>query len=204
MRRFFPLLLICFSAFSLSACTGDGHFTFLGYTTKPNYDEKYKFIYVPIFKTAAFQSGPLRGLEYQVTSAVQKQIEAVTPYKVVSYREGAHTELIGTITLTPLALTNRNQTNEIREGEQAIQIDVIWRDLQTGEILSKPTPAEGFVLPGPPPPGAPGPVTTIRTTARFLPELGESQTTALQRASQKIAVQIVSLMEKPWGRPQPQ
>jgi len=125
MRRFFLLLMICFSAFSLSACTGDGHFTFLGYTTKPNYDEKYKFVYVPIFKSAAFQSGPLRGLEYEVTSAVQKQIELVTPYKVVSYREGAHTELIGTITLTPLALTNRNQLNEIREGEQAVQVDVI-------------------------------------------------------------------------------
>jgi hypothetical protein len=200
MRRLL-LPFLCFCAVCLPACTGDGHFTFLGYTTKPNYDEKYKYVYVPIFKTAAFQSGPLRGLEYEVTSAVQKQIEAITTYKVVSYREGADTELLGTITMTPLAVTNRNQLNEIREGEQAIQIDVIWRDLRTGEILSKPAPAAGVAFPGPPPAGAPGPATTIRVTARFVPELGESQTTALHRASQKIAVQVVSLMEKPWGCP---
>ena len=197
--RFVLLSLVALVPLS---CSGDGHINILGYTTRPNYDEKYKLIYVPIFKGAAFQSGPLRGVDYLVTKEVQRQIEAVTPYKVVSYREGADAELLGTITLTPVVVTNRNQMNEIREGEQAIQVDVIWRDLRTGELLSKPALAPDAPRPGPPAPGAPAPPVTIRTTGRFIPELGESQTTALQMAAKKIAAQVVSLMEKPWGLPQ--
>ena len=183
---------------ALPACTGDGHFNFLGYTTKPPYSDKIHTVYVPIFASKAFQDGPMRGLEYQLTKSVQKQIELITPYKVVSYRDGADTELLGTITLIQLGIVNRNQLNEIREGELSVTIELVWRDLRTGDILSKAQPGpEAMPLHPADPKAAPPPV-IMRTVGRYVPELGESQTTALKRATDQMAVDIVSLMENPW------
>jgi hypothetical protein len=49
-----------------------------------------------------------------------------------------------------------------------------------------------------PPVGAPAPPVLIQSIADFAPEIGESMATAQKRNVDKIAVRIVSLMEKPW------
>ncbi|MBI1918290.1 MAG: hypothetical protein HYS12_26665, partial [Planctomycetes bacterium] len=59
----------------LPACAQDGHLTFLGYTTQPNYDMKVHTVRVPIFKNYTFR----RGLEFELTREVCKQIEQKTP-----------------------------------------------------------------------------------------------------------------------------
>ena len=38
----------------------------------------------------------------------------------------------------------------------------------------------------------------VRAVGNYIPELGESTTTATQKAVNRLAVQIVSMMEKPW------
>jgi hypothetical protein len=38
----------------------------------------------------------------------------------------------------------------------------------------------------------------VASVADFIPELGESRATAEQRNVRRLAVQIVSMMEKPW------
>lgn len=216
-RRFF-LLGVAISSFAFPACTGDGRYNLLGYTVGPLHDTRYRTIYVPIFENRAFQAGPLRGLEYNLTEAVQREIEKTSPYKVVSSRERADTELLGAIVATPKYILNRNQLNEIREGEMELRVELVWRDVRTGEILSKQSPTEGMnsdpkpdlslpsAVGGPPlvtrpvqpePLIRPGTV-LVTATGRFVPELGESQTTALDRACKQLAVRIVSLMEKPW------
>ena len=114
-----------------------------------------------------------------------------------------------------------------------------WRDLRTGEILSKPRPAGAVVtaVPGQPTPevlvpGAVGPPIVpapgavvgvplapggglgskpgelggtslgcpvlVQSVGTFIPEIGQSETTSLQQNVNRMAVQIVSLMEKPW------
>src|SRR6516162_2071543 len=115
----------------LPACESGGHFTLLGYTTKPNYDCDYRTIYVPIFKNRTFR----RGLEFDLTRAVVREIEAKTPYKVVSNCEEADTELLGTIVSVNKNLVNINQENEVREAEMTLGVEVIWRDRRTGDIL---------------------------------------------------------------------
>ncbi len=54
----------------------------------------------------------------------------------------------------------------------------------------------------PPPPGPLRPTfppgIIIRNTGQFIPELGQSISTAEQKALTNIAVQIVNMMEKPW------
>jgi hypothetical protein len=125
------------SALVLPSCAWDGHLDVLGYTTKPNYDTSIRTVRVPIFKNRTFWTvTPVVGMEMDLTRAVIRQIEMITPYKVV--QEGADTELRGTIisfTKTPL---NYNQFNTPREVETSLIVDLIWRDLRTGKILSRP------------------------------------------------------------------
>src|SRR5262249_3255596 len=134
MTKAFVRLGLFGVALLLPACTTDGHFTVLGYTTKPNYDTGIKTVRVPIFQNRTFR----QGLEVHLTRAVVREIERTTPYKVVSANEPADTELCGTIFLANKMILNRNQLNEIREAETSLGVELVWRDLRTGKILTSP------------------------------------------------------------------
>jgi hypothetical protein len=208
----------------------------LGYTTRPNYDLGIRTVRVPIFQNVTFR----RGLEFELTKAVIREIEAKTPYKVVSDECPADTELTGRIVNVTKNVINRNQLNEVREAETLLGVEVVWRDLRSGEILSKPQKGPGAPPPPPPnlplnapqsnpgvppplppnlPPEAPQsgpgmpppppnlppdaqpskpPVVLLQSVGDFIPELGQSRTTAEQQNVNRLAVQIVSMMEKPW------
>lgn len=179
-----------------TSCGWDGHFTVLGYTTRPNYDEGIRTVQVPIFKNNTFR----RGIEFDLTRAVVREIEAKTPYKVVSDGCPADTVLTGTIISLNKNLLNRTQLNEVREAETILAVEIVWKDLRSGEILSQPRSATAAL----PPPGAPTgtppipkPV-LITSQGHFIPELGQSITTAEQENVNHLAIQIVSMMEKPW------
>jgi len=266
-RRWF--LLACASLGSLlPACDTSGNFTILGYSTATRFDTKYKTIRVPIFSNRTY----FRGLEFDLTDAVVQAIEKTTPWKVVS--GDADMELQGTILSFGKNIILVNPANEQREIEALMLVDVSWRDLRTGEILSKPprrpggpvldnvptlaegplppTPPSGMIVPPLGPPSAPAssmgapanmqdgstvsppvplppqpgqlgqvavplpgqpasmaalgqgalparvPGIVIRATTTYLPELGESLTTARVRNCQRMAVNIVNMMEKPW------
>jgi hypothetical protein len=225
----------------LPACTLDGNFTILGYTTAPNYDSNIHTVRVPIFENRTFR----RGLEFQLTEAVVREINSKTPFRVVGCDKPADTELRGRIIAATKGILNLSQLAEIREAETAITVELSWVDLRTGEVLSKPgrrageaygpnalvaqpfTSAAASGLPGvgtpmitaptapidpsvatadavPPPPLPPGapppppPVVRLRTVSSYIPEVGESTVTGFQFAVNKMAVQIVSMMEKPW------
>jgi hypothetical protein len=248
--------VLAFAGLFLPACAQDGQLSFLGYTTQPNYDMKIHTVRVPIFKNYSFR----RGLEFELTREVCKQIEQKTPYKVVGVNQPADTELLGTIILANKNILNRNQLNEVREAETTLGVEVIWRDLRTGEILSLPgrgpgAPPINLAIPGQPvltipslpgiemgppateapptadpaqplplaptlpevagpapppgslplpPPGTPGappggrPVVSLQSLATFAPELGQTITSAQQLNIQRLATQIVSMMESPW------
>ncbi len=127
------LLGACLALF-LPSCAGDGNFTILGYTTRPNYDLSIHTVRVPIFRNQTFY----RGLEFDLTQAVVREIEAKTPYKVVSAGCDADTELTGNIVQFTKIILNRNQVNEVREAETILGVEIVWRNLRTGEILSLP------------------------------------------------------------------
>jgi hypothetical protein len=197
LRCLFGLTAV--SALLLSSCEGGGNFTILGYTTKPNYDPNIHTVYVPIFKNLTLR----RGLEFDLTQAVVRQINAATPFRVVSDRDAADTELIGTIISYNKNILNRNQLNEVREAETTLAAEVIWKDRRTGECLSRPRRGPG--APPPPPLDAPPdtkppatPPVLVQSIAGFIPELGGSLTTAEQQNVRRWAVQIVSMMEVPW------
>lgn len=282
MSRRRLLVVLAGLALFVPACGWDGHLNILGYTTRPNYDCSIRTVYVPIFENRTQR----RGIEFDVTREVVRQIELKTPYKVVSCRDNADTELTGTIVSYNKGIVNRNQLNEVREAELTMGVEIVWRDCRTGSILSQPdrgpdapplppggirpgavpspktgpeattplmaglsqpggnpatipvsaparptsaTPAiktqlpadelapppqplgppvpppPGSVPPGTPvPPGAPPPVepqtppALVQANGRYIVELGESNASAERMMFIRLAVQIVSMMEKPW------
>lgn len=232
-RRILGFLAVACVALALPACESGGHFCVLGYSTKPNYNRDIRTVYVPIFKNKTFR----RGLEFDLTRTVIRQIEEKTPYKVVSDCNGADTELIGTITAITKSLVNINPENEVREAEMTMAVEIIWRDRRTGEILSRQVPARNILVPdannplvaGPALNGAPGmptpaPISTggndrpppyipagdeqpvpptpppvlVQAVDHYIPELGQSTATGMQGTTERIATQIVSMMESPW------
>jgi len=192
------LTLIALATALLPGCGWDGHFDILGYTTRPMYDLTIRSVRVPIFKNLTLR----RNLEYEVTEALISKIQSVTPYRVVQEADRADTELIGTIVGRSKSVINFNQIGEVREAQTTLTVELVWRDLRPGrcgEILSKPLPgAPGDFPPPPPPPGAVAPPTQVQALAFFVPEIGGSLTTAEKEMVDKLAVQIVSMMEKPW------
>src|SRR5262245_24704325 len=98
MRRRLPILagwlgLLTGVSLLLPACESGGHFTVLGYTTRPNYDCAIRTVRVPIFKNETYR----QGLEFKLTDAVIREIEAKTPWKVVPAWRAADAELTGKI-----------------------------------------------------------------------------------------------------------
>jgi hypothetical protein len=187
------LLMLAATALVMPSCSWDGHFTVLGYTTRPNYDPGIRTIRVPIFKNNTY----IRELELDLTRAVIREIQAKTPFRVVSADCPADTELTGTITALNKMAINRTQLNEIREGQTTLAVEIIWRDLRTGEILSQPRPKSDPDGPPPPPEGPAKPL-LVQSLGTYIPELGGTTTTSLQQNVDRLAAQIVSKMEIPW------
>lgn len=193
------LILVALAAALLPGCgTWDGQFCVFGYTTRPMYDLSIRTIRVPVFKNLT----TYRGLEFRLTEAVIREIESKTPYKVIQCAEAADTEFIGTIVNFTKNITNINQLGENRSAETTLAVECVWRDLRpgmAGALLSQPLPGKPGDLPPPLPAiGAQAPPVLVQSIADFAPELGESMATAQKQNIDRLAVRIVSLMEKPW------
>jgi hypothetical protein len=150
------LLTLASASMAVPACDfsqlfswNDGNPVILGYSSRPNYDRRYKTIRVKIFKDPTFWAAvPVPGLEMELSQYIVQRIEADTPYKVCS--GDADTELSGSILSFLQMSLNYNQLNEIREVETTMMCAVRWKDLRTGQILSWPAPRN---LEPPPPAG---------------------------------------------------
>jgi hypothetical protein len=182
----------------LSACEGGGNFNILGYTTRPNYNTEIRTVRVPIFKNETYY----RGLEFKLTEAVIREIELKTPYKIVTAGCPADTELTGKIITYSKNLVIPNQLDEVREMENTLAVEVVWRDLRpdhAGEFLSvqQPKPPSTENINPPSPPKDP-PKVLVQSLATFHPELGEGLATAQKRNVDRLAQQIVNMMETPW------
>jgi hypothetical protein len=184
-----PTLLLCAAA---NGCTSDGHIEILGYTTRPPFDTSIRTVYVPIFGNKTLD----RGLEFEMTKAVIREIEWKSPYKVVDNRDAADTELIGTIAGRRKNVINVNPLGEVREAELGLIVEVVWKDVRSGKILSVPNGIklrEGLGKP-PDPNAKPVPV-VITPTATYAPELGGSNASTQDAMMRQTAQQVVHMME---------
>jgi hypothetical protein len=136
----------------LPACSfqDGGNFTLLGYSTAPNYCDDVKTVRVPVFDNKTYR----QGVEFELTQAVVEAIERYTPYKVRNCDGQADTELKGTITAFSRQLTLPSPLNETRQAEAIMLVEVVWKDLRTGEERSRPARRPGEA-PRPEGPGTP-------------------------------------------------
>jgi len=138
-------------------------------------------VYVPMFESASFR----RNLGERLTEAVMKEIELKTPYKVVS-DPNADSILSGRIVQEGKQVLINSRVGDPRELQVNIRVMVGWTDRQgrmIRESAAVPLPSE---------------LIDVQGTGDVVPEVGQSIASAQQQAIQRVAEQIVSLMEKPW------
>jgi hypothetical protein len=79
-----------------------------------------------------------------------------TPYRITSNRDAADTELVGKITGFQRNLVLINPNNGQRAEETILTVSVVWKDLRSGEVLSRRQRRPGEPVPlDLPPPGGP-------------------------------------------------
>lgn len=148
-----------------------------GYSVRPPYNRTIRTVYVPIFRSLTFR----RDLNLILTEAVAKEIEKRTPYKVVGTPEGADSTLSGEVIFADKNLLVENPQNLPRQLSADLVVNVRWTDNSQTSASPKDV---GSV--------------TMRETVTFSPEFGDTAMMAYQKACQKMAEQIASMMEEPW------
>jgi hypothetical protein len=127
-----PRLAVLISgAALLTACSSDPH---RGYAFTSTYSNSVHSVAVPVFDNQSFH----RGLEVELTDAIVKEIQRVTPWVVVQGTDGrgADTTLSGSITDTTLrALSTSSKTGLVQEMGVEVTVDFDWRDARTGKYL---------------------------------------------------------------------
>jgi len=103
-----------------------------GYSSQSLYTNEVKSVYVEMFDNTTFQ----RDLEYDLTDAIAKRIDAETPYRIISDKSRADTVLSGKITgIGSVALTLERETGRPLENQAEVTAQFSWKNLKTGEYL---------------------------------------------------------------------
>jgi lipopolysaccharide assembly LptE-like protein len=145
------------------------------------YPPDIETVYVPMIESNSYR----RNLGEWLTEAVIKLIETDTPFKVVN-TPNADSVLSCRITSDSKNLAMNSPTSEGRELRVNFQVSVDWLD-RKGDAI-KP----GQSIP------APAGLNSIQDGANMFPELGQSITSSQQTGIQRLAEQIVSMMEAAW------
>ncbi|MGO9108487.1 MAG: LPS assembly lipoprotein LptE [Thermoguttaceae bacterium] len=162
---------------SLAGCLGLNY----QFGARTLFPEGIETVYVPVFDSSSYR----RELGEELTEAVVKEIERRSYYKVVS-SPSADTILTGKITGETKHLLFQTLQGDPRDVEANLQVKVSWVDRRGSPIRE---------IPAVPVPNA---AVDISAASDFVGEVGQSVATSHQRAIQRLAEQIVSLMEKPW------
>lgn len=114
----------------VSACSSDPN---QGYALGNGsaFDREIRTVHVPVFANTTFA----KGLEFELTDAVVKEIQRVTPWKVTS-SGAADTQLEATITDAELQRLSTQRESGVTQ-EQAVKITVsfAFRDVRTGKTI---------------------------------------------------------------------
>ncbi|QDT66550.1 hypothetical protein V22_38200 [Calycomorphotria hydatis] len=152
-----------------------------GYTLTNGFDPGIRTVAVPIFKSRSFR----RDIEYQLTEAVQREIQNRTPF-LIAKESDADTRLLGRVVALDKGFVSPDATGELRGLSMSLEIDVVWEDLRDKSVIARHrVPLSSNAV-------------RLLSVGGFVPETGQSQRTAEKDAVDKIARQVVDLMEMPW------
>lgn len=152
-----------------------------GYIVGNGFSPDVKTVSVPIFENDTFR----RGIEVQLTEAVQQEIQKRTPYRLAKGLD-ADTRLTGRIVQTRKDVLGENKYDDPRQLQVSLMIVTKWENLRTGEVLAQQeVPLSPTAIP-------------LTSQADFAPEVGQSLATGTHDAMQQLARRIVNMMEMPW------
>jgi hypothetical protein len=145
------------------------------------YPPDIETVYVPVFESDSYR----RGMAERLTEIVIKEIEQVTPYKVVSSPD-ADSVLTGKIVNDTKRVIVEDRYDQPRLTQQNFVVRVGWVD-RKGDLVSQagevPVPAQ---------------IVELSQGSELIPEFGESTATQQQEALVRLGRQIVGLMQSPW------
>jgi len=145
-----------------------------GYQQKSLYRDDVRTVAVPVFTNRTFH----QGLELALSKAVVNQLEAKSPYKVVS-QSSADTILEGQVVEAAIRVVSKDViTNLPREQNLTVAIDFVWKDLRTGAILRERR--------------------NFQHAAVYYPTLGEGEFHGAQQVMDRLALMIVQEMQADW------
>ena len=152
-----------------------------GYRVGAPYQAHIQSVHVPIFSSKTFR----RGIEFELTEAVHKEIQNRTHFRLTK-GPYADSRLTAEIVHLDKRALGESAFDDPRELQLSLAVQVTWEDLRTGEILDQQNiPLEPEMV-------------HLISTGDFAPEVGQSLATAKHQAIQKLARQIVQMMEAPW------
>ncbi|MEZ6119348.1 MAG: LptE family protein [Pirellulaceae bacterium] len=138
-------------------------------------------VHVPVFQSDSYRDG----LGERLTEAVVKEIEAKTPYKVVS-AEMADSVLDGRIMSESKRVIGEDAFDVPRLIEADLVAHVEWKTRGGQPIGSSfDLPLNGLEL-------------RVNEAKQFIPEAGQSIASSHQEMIRELARQIVAQMEMPW------
>ncbi len=155
---------------AVGGCTGSG-----GYSNASLFPDDIGSVYLEMFDNRSFR----RGVEYTLTDALAKRIEAETPYKIVSSRDRADSIISGQlVTVGEGILTLEREIGRPLEKEVMLTAVVNWKNLKTGRLMINSE--------------------TVTAAASYSQFQNQDFTYASAVAANKLARNIVQLMENPW------
>ncbi len=152
-----------------------------GYVVGGAYPPEVHTVAVPVFESEAFR----RDIAYQLTEAVQREIQQRTPFRLVT-ADRADTQLIGKLVSVRKDVLTETRFDDPRELQLTLAVEVTWEDLRNRRILAQRRIS------------VPHEFLQVSSQATFAPETGQSLATATQQAVDRLARQIVDMMEAPW------
>jgi len=148
---------------------------FAGYSNESLFPAEVDSVCLEMFDNQSFR----RGVEYKLSDALAKRIEADTPYKIISSTDRADSVISGQIVrITESTLSTERQTGRALETEVQLQAVVNWKNLKTGEYLIEND--------------------SVSASASYSKWQNQSFGYASELAANKLAQRIVELMEKKW------
>lgn len=128
MRRCISWMVLLVLSVGLLSCSSDPT---AGYSANSVYPTQIRSVAVPIFTSKSF----VRDVEFELTDALIKEIEARTPYKVTS-ESSADTIILGQIWAIELNQLSKSPLTGLTEEEVvSVTIDFTWKDLRNGKVL---------------------------------------------------------------------
>lgn len=145
-----------------------------GYSAEGLYRENIRTVYVDMLQSREFR----RGIEFQLTEALRKEIDRSTPYKNAP-RNRADSIISGEVLEWREATLGRDFLTALpRETAATLVIRYRWQDMRTGKLL---VDHPRFV-----------------TTVEYVRPVGETVYNGRDDAVNRMARRIVKSMETPW------